>query len=495
MPRTRFLAPLLSIGLLAPAVAQEVKPAAATLSSETVAQMRRLQATALESDYAFQQVAHLCDNIGARLSGSPQYTKAAEYVADQLRRDGLEVRLEKVMVPHWVRGLETAELVAFPGMAEGTTQRLVVTALGGSVATPAEGITAKVAVVGDFDELAALGRDNVAGRIVVFDEKFDRRLAAVGFGLDAYGGAAEYRHAGASAAARLGAVASLVRSAGGAEFRLPHTGGMDYDAKSPRIPAGALAAEDADLIARLARQGEVRLHLVLTPRQLPDAEAVNVVADLKGSRHPEQVVIVSGHLDSWDLGTGAIDDAAGVGAAMAVGHLVAELGLRPSRTIRVVAWANEENGVRGGMGYAAAHQDQVGNHVGAIEIDLGADHPIGITYDAAPTAAAFLEPIAKVLSEQGAPLVRPAEETGTDLIPLSVLGVPTFAPIQDARTYFDYHHTAADTLDKIRPQELRENVALAAVLAYALANMDGRLGGVVKPMPAWLKSEVERAPD
>jgi carboxypeptidase Q len=284
------------------------------------------------------------------------------------------------------------------------------------------------------------------------------------------------------------------RSAGGAEFRLPHTGGMDYDAKSPRIPAGALAAEDADLIARLARQGEVRLHLVLTPRQLPDAEAVNVVADLKGSRHPEQVVIVSGHLDSWDLGTGAIDDAAGVGAAMAVGHLVAELGLRPSRTIRVVAWANEENGVRGGMGYAAAHQDQVGNHVGAIEIDLGADHPIGITYDAAPTAAAFLEPIAKVLSEQGAPL-RPAEETGTDLIPLSVLGVPTFAPIQDARTYFDYHHTAADTLDKIRPQELRENVALAAVLAYALANMDGRLGGVVKPMPAWLKSEVERAPD
>jgi hypothetical protein len=494
MPRTRLLVPLLSIGLLVPAVAQDVKPTAATLSPQTVAQMRRLQAAALESDYAIQQVAHLCDNIGARLSGSPQYAKAAEYVADQLRRDGLEVRLEKVMVPHWVRGLETAELVAFPGMAEGTMQRLAVTALGGSVATPLEGITANVAVVGDFDELTALGRDKVAGRIVVFDEKFDRRLAASGFGLDAYGGAAEYRHAGASAAARLGAVAALMRSAGGAEFRLPHTGGMGYDADAPRIPAGALAAEDADLIARLARQGEVRLHLLLTPKQLPDVEAVNVVADLKGAQHPEQVVIVSGHLDSWDLGTGAIDDAAGVGMAMAVGHLVAQLGLRSSRTVRVVAWANEENGVRGGLGYAAAHRDEVADHVGAIEIDLGADHPVGITYDAAPTAAAFLESIARLLSEQGAPLVRPADETGTDLIPLSVLGVPTFAPIQDARTYFDYHHTAADTLDKIRPQELRENVAVAAVLTYGLANMDGRLSGVVKPMPAWLKAEVERAP-
>ena len=493
MPLIRTLAPLLSIALLVPAVAQDVKPAAATLSAETIAQMRRIQSAALESDYAFEQVAHLCDNIGARLSGSPQYAKAAEYVAEQLRRDGLEVRLEKVMVPHWVRGLEAAELVAFPGMAEGTTQRLAVTALGGSVATPAEGLTADVVAVGDFDELAALGRAGVAGRIVVFEEKFDRRLAASGFGLDAYGNAAEYRHAGASAAARLGAVAALVRSAGGAEFRLPHTGGLDYEPNAPRIPAGALAAEDADLIARLARQGQVRLRLVLTPKQLPDVEAVNVVADLRGSRHPEQIVIVSGHLDSWDLGTGAIDDAAGVGVAMAVAHLVTELGLRPSRTIRVVAWANEENGVRGGIGYAAVHRDAVANHVGAIESDLGVDHPVGAFYDATPEAAALLQPVAKVLSSQGAPLLRPADETGTDLIPLSTLGVPTFAPIQDSRTYFDYHHTAADTLDKIRPQEFRENVAVGAVLAFALADMDGRLSGVVKPMPAWLKAEIDRA--
>ncbi len=491
--RASVAALLLSLSvLLAALAAQAPAPAPANLSSQTIADLSRLQSAALESDYAWEQVAHVCDNVGPRLSGSAQYMQAARYVAEQLRREGLDVRLEKVMVPRWVRGVEAAELVGFPGMAPGTTQRLAVTALGGSVSTPPDGLVAAVVVVRDFDELAGLGRENVAGRIVVFDEKFDRRLAAAGFGLDAYGAAADYRHAGASAAARLGAVASLVRSAGGAEFRLPHTGAMGYDAGVPRIPGGALAAEDADLVARLARQGEVRLRLVMTPRQEPDAEAANVVADVKGTEHPGEIVIVSGHLDSWDLGTGAIDDAAGVGTAMAVAHLVKQLGLRPARTIRVVAWANEENGLRGGIGYAAAHKADVPNHVGAIEIDLGAGHPLGVSYDAAPSVAGMLRPVMKVLGKQGASLLRPADETGADLIPLSVAAVPTFSPIQDARTYFDYHHTAADTLDKIRPDELRENVALASVLAYALANMSGRAQGVPKPMPEWLKKEIER---
>jgi len=462
-------------------------PAPASLSAQTLADLARVQAAALASDYAWEHVSHLCDNIGPRLSGSPQYMQAARYVAEQLRRDGFDVRLEKVMVPHWVRGVETAELVAFPGMAAGTTQRLVVTALGGSVPTPAAGLTAPVIVVRDFEELSALGREKVAGRIVVFAARFDRRLAAIGHGLEAYGQAAVYRYAGASAAARLGAAASLIRSPGGAEFRLAHTGGMSYDADAPKIPAGALAAEDADMIARLARQGEVRLRLVLTPREEPEAEAANVVADFKGAVHPEEIVIVSGHLDSWDLGTGAIDDAAGVGVAMGAAHVVKQLGLRPARTIRVVAWANEENGVRGGLGYAAAHKGELPNHVGAIEIDLGAGHPVGVIYDAAPSAEAMLRPIMKVLATQGASLLRAGEDTGADLIPIGVAGVPTFAPINDARTYFDYHHTAADTLDKIRPEELRENVALAAVLAYGLANMTGRPQGVPKPLPAWLK--------
>lgn len=478
--------------LLAVLAAQDRPALSASLSARVADDLRRLQAAALESDYAYKQVGHLCDNIGPRLSGGPQYAKAAEYVADELRRDGLDVRLEPVMVPHWVRGAEAASLVASPGMADATAQRLAVTALGGSVATPPDGITADVVVARDFDHLAALGRQAVAGHIVVFTERFDRRLAAVGFGLDAYGQAAAYRHAGASAAARLGAVASLIRSAGGAEFRLPHTGAMAYDDDAPRIPAGALAAEDADMIARLAPQGPVRMNLVLTPRQLPDSASVNVVADLKGTGAPDEVVIVSGHLDSWDLGTGALDDAAGVGVAMAAAHLVRQIGLQPRRTIRVVAWANEENGVRGGIGYYVAHKGELSRHVGAIEVDLGADHPVGFQCDATPASAALLEPIRKVLAGQGASLLRHADETGTDVIPLGVAGVPTFAPIQDARSYFDYHHTAADTFDKVRPLELRENAALAAVLAYGLAAMDGRPAGVPKPWPDWLKSEVSR---
>ena len=232
----RRLTPLVGLGLvyLAHPLAAEERSSPPALTPETVAEMERLQAAALDSDYAYQQVAHLCDNIGPRLSGSPQYMKAAQYVAEQMRKDGLEVRLEKVMVPHWVRGAETAELVDFKAMAEGTTQRLAVTALGGSVATPPEGVTAEVVVARDFDELLALGEEGVAGRIVVFASRFDRRQAAVGFGLDAYGAAADYRHRGPSAAARLGAVASLVRSAGGAEFRLPHTGLTDYDVLADR---------------------------------------------------------------------------------------------------------------------------------------------------------------------------------------------------------------------------------------------------------------------
>lgn len=489
--RSRLVTLLLGMGLIGPLPVLGDEPTPDPLSPQTIAEMTRLQAAALDSDYAYRQVAHLCDNIGPRMSGSPQFTKAAEYVAGQLRAEGLEVRLEKVMVPHWVRGIETAGLVEFPGMAEGTTQRLAVTALGGSAPTPDEGITAEVVVAHDFDELDALGREGVSGKIVVFVEKFDKRQAAMGFGLEAYGRAGAYRRSGASAAARLGAVASLVRSAGGAEYRLPHTGAMRYDDDVPRIPAGALAAEDADLVERLAGQGTLRMHLVMTPRELPDVEAANVVADLRGSEHPEQVVVVSGHLDSWDLGTGAIDDAAGVGAAMAVAHLVRQLGLEPRRTIRVVAWANEELGLRGGLTYARDHRAEAADHVGAIEIDLGAGHPVGIFYDAAPETEMLLEPVSKVLSRQGAGLLRAAEETGADLIPLGVLGVPTFAPIQDERTYFDYHHTAADTLDKVGPDELRENAAVAAVLAWALANADVVPPHSPKPIPEWLRMRIE----
>ena len=441
-------------------------------SVQTLAELKQLQQAALASDYAYRQVAHLSNNIGARLSGSAQAQKAVEYVAGELKALGLEVQLEKVMVPHWVRGEEAAALVQFPGQAPGTSQKIVLTALGGSVATPREGLTAEVVVVRDFDELQSLGKEKVQGRIVFFNYPYDRRMAAEGRGGEAYGEAVVYRSDGPSAAARLGAVAALIRSVGGAACRLPHTGATDYAQNAAKIPAAALTDEDAELIAALAPQGPVKMHLLLTPQELPDAVSYNVIGDLKGSEHPEQVVIVSGHLDSWDLGTGAIDDGAGVAVAMQAANLVRQLGLHPRRTIRVIAWMNEENGLRGGKTYASEHAKQVADHFAAIETDGGAGHPLGIYIAGKRELKARLGPVAKVLQASGAGLLEFRDEVGADINPLAKLGVPNFSLIQDSRFYFDYHHTAADTLDKIDPKELAENGVINAVLAYALANLE-----------------------
>jgi hypothetical protein len=440
-------------------------------SAQILRELRQLLEAALASNYAYQQVAHLSNNIGPRLSGSAQAEKAVGYVAGELKALGLEVQLEKVMVPHWVRGEETAALIEFPGQAAGTTQKIVLTALGGSVATPVEGLTAEVVVAEDFDELKSLGKEKVQGRIVVFNHPFDKLMAAQDHGGDAYGEAVVYRSDGPSAAARLGAVAALVRSVGGAAYRLPHTGATKYADDAPKIPAAALTEEDAELIASLAPEGRVRMHLVLTPQQLPDAVSYNVIGDLKGSEHPEQVVIVSGHLDSWDLGAGAIDDGAGVAVAMEAAHLVRQLGLHPRRTIRVVAWMNEENGLQGGKTYAENHAAEIAHQFAAIETDGGAGHPLGIYMAGKPDLKNFLQPVAKVLQASGAGILESREEVGADIDSLRKRGVPNFSPIQDSRFYFNYHHSAADTLDKIVPRELAENAAINAVLAYALANL------------------------
>ncbi len=392
-------------------------PTPVLYSAQTLAELRKLQAAALTSDYAYRQVAHLANNIGPRLSGSVQAQKAVEYVAGELKALGLEVRLEKVMVPHWVRGEETAALVQYSGQAAGTTQKVVLTALGGSVATPPEGLTAEVVVVPNFDELKSLGKERINGRIVVFNHAYAKQMAATGHGGEAYGEAVEYRSSAPSEAARLGAVAALIRSAGDGAYRLPHTGLTTYADDAPKIPAAALTEEDALLIAALAPQGPVKMHLVLTPKELPDAVSYNVIGDLKGSEHPEQVVIVSGHLDSWDLGTGAIDDGAGVAVAMQAANLVKQLELHPKRTIRVIAWMNEENGLRGGKTYAAEHAGEIANHFAAIETDLGADHPIGINVVGKKELKEFVAPVARVLEHSGAGVVAEKEEAGSDIDP------------------------------------------------------------------------------
>jgi carboxypeptidase Q len=431
-------------------------------------ELYELRDAALSDDYAYRQVAHLTDNIGPRASGSAQAEAAVRHVAEELRKLGLEVRLEEVKVPQWMRGIETAELVEYPGQAPGTSQKIVLTALGNNRPTSPDGITAEVVVVKSFDELKALGREKVAGKIVLFNVGFDQQKAANGRAGEAYGEAVAYRGQGAKTAAESGAVASLVRSVGSADYRLPHTGWND----PAGIPAGAVSSEDADLIARLAAQGKVRIHVTLTSKTGPEVLSYNVVADLKGSEHPEQVVIVSGHLDSWDLGTGAIDDAAGVAVAMETAELVQRLQLHPRRTLRVIAWMDEENGGRGHDAYARVHQAEFDNHVAAIESDTGAAHPLEFYADINPKALPLLKPVQDVLQSFGANVIQLTEHSpGADIAPLAKAGVPTLGIMQDARTYFNYHHTAADTLDKIVPQELRENAAAMAVMGYALANL------------------------
>ena len=447
-------------------------PTPAIFSPQTLAELKRLQQAALSSGYAYRQVAHLANNIGPRLSGSAQAAKAVEYVANELKASGCEVQLEKAMVPHWVRGEETAALVQFPGQAPDTTQKIVLCALGPSVATPADGITAEVIAVRNFDELKSLPRDRVAGKIVLFNYPFDKQIAAEGRAGEAYGEAVVYRSDGPSAAARQGAVACLIRSVGGADYRLPHTGMTKYANDAPKIPAGAVTSEDADLIVDLVRQGPVKMKLVLTPQQLPDVESYNVIADIKGSAHPEQMIIVSGHLDSWDLGTGAIDDGAGVAVSMEVANLIQKLRFKPKRTIRVIAWMNEENGEAGSKQYAKDHEKEFSNHFAAMETDGGAGHPIGINIKGNPEVKKMFAPVAAILQESGAGILNLVEHCGADIEPLEKAGVPAFSPIQDNRFYFNYHHTAADTLDKIVPKELAENSAVVAVLAYALANME-----------------------
>jgi Zn-dependent M28 family amino/carboxypeptidase len=455
------------------AASQQTSAAAPiTYPPEFMATLAKLRDAALSSDYAYRQVAHLTENIGPRLSGSPQAQQAVEYVAGELRRLGLEVTLEKVMVPHWVRGEERAELTIFPGQAPRTTQKIVLTALGNSPATPPDGLTAEVVVVNNFDELPALGREKVAGKIVLFNKIFDARMAAEGRALDAYGQAYEYRSKGAQAAVALGAVASLIRSLGDSDNRITHTG---YSIAAG-IPAAAVTSEDAQLIADLAQQGRVVMHLVLTPQTLADVESYNVIGDLKGSEHLEQIVIVSGHLDSWDLGTGAIDDAAGVAVAMQVANLCKQLGLHPKRTLRVIAWMDEENGTTGGAAYAADHKSDAANHIAAIESDLGAGHPLGMGGNFNSGALAALQPLTQILEPIGATILQNNGDSGSDIETLAALGVPVFGLIQDNRTYFHYHHSPADTLDKVNPHELSENAALMAVYAYAIADSS-------KPLP------------
>ncbi|MFC5458803.1 M20/M25/M40 family metallo-hydrolase [Massilia niabensis] len=444
------------------------------------AALAKIRDTAMASDYAWERMADMTDLIGPRLSGSRGAAAAVTQVADAMRKLGAKVTLQPVKVPHWVRGVETGELVEYRGRPEGISQRVVLTALGGSGATPAEGLVAQVIVVSSFDELKARAGE-VKGRIVLFDVPFDQGMADRGLAGQAYGQGSNYRTNGPRIAAEMGAAAALVRSVGGANYRLPHTGNTGLQ-DGARIPAAAVTVEDAMLMRRLAKRGPITMRLVLTPQNLPDTDSYNVIADWPGTDKAGEVVIVSGHLDSWDLSTGAHDDASGVASAMAVFDTLKKLDYRPRRTIRMIAWMNEENGTRGARTYLAANEANAASHIGAIESDNGAGRPFGLRASVPATSSRLFAPLQAALQPIGAGLFRREDALSTgDLSGLERAGVPSFAPLLDTSTYFDYHHTAADTLDKVDPDHLRRHVAVMAATAWFLANVEEPIGRASVP--------------
>jgi carboxypeptidase Q len=426
----------------------------------------RIIAAALADSAAWNRLAELTDRFGHRISGSASLERAIDWILAEMRKDGLQnVRGEPVMVPHWVRGEEWARLVR----PRETPLNMI--GLGRSIGTPPRGITADVMVVTSFDELTRRSAE-AKGRIVLYDVPFT-----------SYGQTVRYRSRGAIEAAKHGAVAVLIRSVSSASMQNPHTGAMGYDSAVTKIPAAALSVEDAMMLHRMAARGErVTVTLKMSARTLPDVRSRNAIAELVGSTKPDEIVVLGGHIDSWDVGQGAMDDGGGVVAAWEAVKLLKRLGLRPKRTIRVVAWTDEENGGRGADGYRDAHRAELDKHVMALESDNGVFNPVGVGVTAGEGGRAMVADIATLLSRIDADSATTGGG-GADTAPLSELGVPTMSPNVDGTRYFWYHHSSADTMDKLDPREMAECVALMAVVAYVIADMPGTLPRVQPRTP------------
>ncbi len=428
----------------------------------------------MAKNQAYERLEYLCTRIGHRLSGSNGLTKAINWAVSVMVKDGQEnVRPERVMVPAWFRGAENA-LITHP-----RAQPLTILGLGGSVGTSGKGITAAVVVVEHEDDFLWLDEEEkVRGKIVLYNNKMPEYDPETGSG---YGTTVRFRSKGASMAAARHAVAVLVRSVTANSLNTPHTGALRYDDKYPKIPAAAITTEDAELIARLIKQGEaVSVHLSMNARMLPDAASANVVGELHGSTNPEEIVIISGHLDSWDVGQGAHDDGGGCIIAIEAINVLRKLNMIPRRTIRVVLWTNEENGLRGGKAYAREHEAELPNHVVAIESDSGVFHPTGYSVEnedpeKQEIGARQLRDIMRLLAPLG-PMKITTGHSGADVGPMRQGGVMLMGHRVEGSKYFDYHHTAADTIDKVDPEELSKNVASLATVAYILADMPDRLG-------------------
>jgi carboxypeptidase Q len=433
----------------------------------------QLRASILGHSRAADWVRDLTDQVGPRLSGSPGDPKAVAWAVATMNSLGYtNVHAEKVMVPRWERGAEEAAVVS------PVHQRLILTALGDSVPTPPQGIEADVVEVPTLEALDAMSEQQVHGKIVFFNKPTARLRTGEG-----YGKAVDVRGGGAVHAAKKGAVAVVIRSIATSNTRLPHTGAMNYADGVEKIPGAALAVPDAELLHRLLERGQpVRITLTLGCRTLPDAESANVIGDVVGRERPEEVVLLGAHLDSWDLGTGAIDDGAGVGAVLEAGRQIAAMNPHPRRTVRVVLFANEEHGLNGAFAYAKAHEAELGRHVVATEIDSGTGQVYAMSYLAGPDAAGAMATVAEPLLALGISPPQSAPHNGADLIPLRKAGVPVVSLQQDALSYFDYHHSADDTFDKVEPEKLAQVAAAAAVFASGAADATADFGRVPESM-------------
>ncbi len=455
--RRHLLAIAAAAALFAP---RPASAQAAGLAAAYRAAADSLIRAATRDSAAYERVGRLVDGFGHRHAGSRSLEAAIDWILAEMKKDGLQnVRGEPVRVTHWVRGEESAVLL------RPRRDTLSMLGLGGSVGTPKAGITAPVLVVSSFEELERRKAD-ARGRIVLFDVPFTE-----------YGETRRYRSDGPSAAARAGAVACLIRSVASFSIQSPHTGRTTYDSAARRIPAAALSVEDAMMLRRMQDRGDpVVLTLRMGARQLPPARSRNVVAELVGRERPDEVVVLGGHIDSWDVGQGAMDDAGGSVAAWEAVRLLHALGLRPRRTVRVVLWTNEENGIEGGKAYRDAHRATLPRHVLAMESDGGTFQPTGFAFAGSDSAAGLLRQVVSLLGPVGATALEHVPESpDADIGPLVEEGVPGIGLLVDGTRYFWYHHSDGDTLDKLDPAEVARCVAAMAVMAYVVADLPGGL--------------------
>lgn len=451
-------------GLCGTAAAQAAPtaPAAAPISDKLAAEAQGLMAAARSSDLAYRLVEDLTTEIGPRLAGSEAEARARDWAVTEFTRLGFKnVRIETFELPYWERRRENARIVApFP-------QSLTITALGYSVPTPEGGITAEVVRFASMSDLAnAPMNGQLAGKIVFVDEPTVRTQDGSGYGVGV-----RKRSGAANEGAKRGAIGALIRSVGTHSHRLPHTGVLNYASGVTPIPAAALSPVDADQLARAMTRGPVTVALDIGVETRPAATSGNVIGEIPG--RGEGIVVIGAHLDSWDLGTGAVDDGAGVGIVMGAGKAIIDARRKPEHTIRVVLFGAEEVGLVGARAYAAAHADAIGRHVIAAESDFGAGRIYQFRTGIGASRLAMGDAIARVLEPLGIARGDNLSGGGPDLQPLRALGVPTATLSQNGWDYFDLHHTPDDTFDKIDPEDLAQNVAAYAGFTWLAANMPG----------------------